>query len=45
MCQRSEYTTGYADTRVETETGLQYTFNETVCLASELLSRARFQYG
>lgn len=23
-------TTGYADTRVETETGLQYTFNETV---------------
>ncbi len=25
-------TTGYADTRVETETGLQYTFNETVAL-------------
>ncbi|XNM56266.1 OmpG family monomeric porin [Escherichia coli] len=25
-------TTGYADTRVETETGLQYTFNETLAL-------------
>ena len=25
-------TTGYADTRVETETGLQYTFNETIAL-------------
>ncbi|XPE64361.1 OmpG family monomeric porin [Shigella flexneri] len=33
-------TTGYTDTRVETETGLQYTFNETVALLSELLSRA-----